>query len=284
LRSIDRGFFERGEISLNPRLCNSLLSRMIMSFIMRSRGVEEKNMAEKPIKLFATRAERYPEPSGADVALGTGRAVLAAIPLVGGSITEVLSLVLAPAVSRRRDTWLKELADGLEEAERQIDGFTIENLTQDEAFISAVIEATRSAISTHKDEKRDALLNGLLNIALHRSTDEDQQQTFLRYIEELTVWHLRILRLFQNPSKHLSTKGLGANYYMGSASQVLTDFYPELADKRELYDQIAADLASRGLVGAGFLHGMMSAQGMVAKRTSALADRFLDFIPDPLHD
>ena len=216
--------------------------------------------------------------------LEPGRAALAAIPLVGGSITEVLSLVLAPAVSRRRDTWLRELADALEEAERKIDGFTIENLIQDEAFVSAVIEATRSAISTHKDEKRDALRNGLLNIALHRSTDEDQQQTFLRYIEELTVWHLRILRLFQNPSKHLATKGLGTSYYMGSASQVLTDFYPELADKRELYDQIAADLASRGLVGAGFLHGMMSAQGMVAKRTSVLADRFLDFIADPLHD
>jgi hypothetical protein len=146
-----------------------------------------------------------------------------------------------------------------------------------------VIEATRSAISTHKDEKRDALRNGLLNIALHRSTDEDQQQTFLRYIDELTIWHLRILALFRDPPKYLAAKGLGANYYMGSASQVLEDAYPELSEKREIYDQIAADLASRGLVGsAGFLHGMMSAQGMVAKRTTALADSFLDFIADPL--
>jgi hypothetical protein len=153
-------------------------------------------MAEDPIKLFSTRAEQYPKPTEADVALGAGRAALAAIPFVGGSITELLSLVLAPAVARRRDTWLKELAEGLEEAERKIEGFTVENLTQDEAFVSAVIDATRSAISTHKDEKRDALRNALLNIALHRSTDEDQQQIFLRYIDELTVWHLRILQLF----------------------------------------------------------------------------------------
>lgn len=34
--------------------------------------------------------------------------------VVGGSITEVFSLILAPAVARRRDTWFKELADGLE--------------------------------------------------------------------------------------------------------------------------------------------------------------------------
>ena len=61
-------------------------------------------MAEDPIQLFSKRSERYPEPSDADVALGAGRAALAAIPFVGGSITEVLSLVLAPAVTRRRDT------------------------------------------------------------------------------------------------------------------------------------------------------------------------------------
>jgi len=251
-----------------------------MSFIMRVEDNRE-TMAEDPIKLFATRAERYPEPTQADIALGTGRAALAAIPFVGGSITEVLSLVLAPAVTRRRDTWLKELADGLEEAERKIDGFTVENLTQDEAFVSAVIEATRSAISTHKDEKRDALRNGLLNIALRRSTDEDQQQTFLRYIDELTVWHLRILTLFQDPPKQLTAKGVKTNYYAGSASQVLEDVYPELKGKREFYDQVAADLNSRGLVGAGFLYGMMTPQGMVAKRTTPLADAFLAFITDP---
>ena len=30
-------------------------------------------MSEGPIKLFSTRAERYPEPTEADVALGAGR-------------------------------------------------------------------------------------------------------------------------------------------------------------------------------------------------------------------
>jgi protoheme ferro-lyase len=158
---------------------------MIMSFIMRNvitlravggdrfeqvcqqsrRPQTEEAMAEDPIKLFSSRADRYPEPTEADVALGAGRAALAAIPVIGGTLTEVLSLVLAPAVARRRDTWFRELADALEEAERKIEGFTIENLAEDELFVSAVIEATRSAVSTHKDEKREALKNGLLNIA-----------------------------------------------------------------------------------------------------------------------
>jgi hypothetical protein len=234
-------------------------------------------------KVFATRAERYPEPTAADTTLGTSRAVLAAIPIVGGSITEVLSMVLAPAVARRRDAWLKELADALDAVERKVEGFNIEDLANDDAFISAVIEASRSAVSTHRDEKKTALRNALLNIALHRSTDEDQQQIFLRYIDELTVWHIRILELFREPPKYLAAKGLGKNYHMGSASQVLEDIYPELGGKRELYDQVASDLGARGLVNSpGFLHGIMSAQGMVSKRTTPLADRFLDFISDPL--
>ena len=60
-------------------------------------------MAEETIKLFATRAERYPEPDVADNVQGATRAALAAIPCIGGPITELLSMVLAPAVARRRD-------------------------------------------------------------------------------------------------------------------------------------------------------------------------------------
>jgi DNA-binding FadR family transcriptional regulator len=202
---------------------------------------------------------------------------------VGGPITEVMSMVLAPAITRRRDTWLKELADALDQMERKFDRFRIENLKDDEPFISAVIDATRTAIGTHKGEKRAALRNALLNIALHRSTDEDQQQIFLRYIDELTVWHLRILQLFQNPPLHLASKGIKTAYFMGGSSQVLEDMYPELQGRREFYDQVVADLNSRGLLNSpNFLHSMMSAQGMVEKRTTPLADALLTFIADPL--
>ncbi len=239
-------------------------------------------MADETTKLFATRSERYPEPTGADAALGISRAALAAIPVVGGSVTEVLSMVLAPAVARRRDLWLKELADALDDLEQKVDGFSIENLGQDETFVSAVIEATRSAVSTHKDEKRDALRNALLNIALHRGPDENQQQIFLRYIDELTVWHIRMLELFRDPPKYLAARGVGQNYYMGGGSQVLEDVYPELRGRREFYDQISNDLNTRGLFNSpSFLHSTMTAQGMVSKRTTPLADQFLNFITDP---
>jgi DNA-binding GntR family transcriptional regulator len=52
-------------------------------------------------------------------------------------------MVLAPAVARRRDQWLKELADGLDQLEAKVEGFKVENLQHDEEFVSAVIEASR---------------------------------------------------------------------------------------------------------------------------------------------
>ena len=70
---------------------------------------------------------------------------------------------------------------------------------------------------------------------------------------------------------------------MGGGSQVLEDVYPELKGQRELYDQISSDLNARGLFNSPhFLHTTMSAQGMVSKRTTPLADRFLDFITSPV--
>src|ERR1035441_2729815 len=91
-------------------------------------------MAEDPIKLFASRAERYPQSTEADIAQGAARATLAVIPVIGGSITEILSLLLTPAVTRRRDEWFKELADALDQLEKKIEGFKVGKLADNEAL------------------------------------------------------------------------------------------------------------------------------------------------------
>jgi hypothetical protein len=98
-------------------------------------------MTENTIKRTNTRAERYPEPAQADAVQAVARAAIAAVPVIGGTITELLSLVLSPAVERRKDEWLKELADALGELESKVEGFKIGDLQHNEQFVSAVIEA-----------------------------------------------------------------------------------------------------------------------------------------------
>jgi hypothetical protein len=123
-----------------------------------------------------------------------------------------------------------------------------------------------------------------LNVALHNSPDEYQQQTFLRYIEELTVWHLRILLLYHDVEGHFRKHPPISGQNVGGASQLLELAFPELAGRRELYDQIVNDLHSRGLMNAtsSFLHSMMSGNGAIAKRTTSTCDAFLAFITSPL--
>jgi hypothetical protein len=186
-------------------------------------------MAEEPIKLFASRAERYPQQTEADIALGATRAALAAIPVLGGSITEVMSLVLTPAIAKRRDRWFKDLAEAVEQLEDK-KSITIADLIGNEMFISAVVQATRAAIGTHQREKLEALRNAVLNIALSKSLDDEKQIVFLNLIETFSETHLELLKLFDNPAAYSAIRK------------------NELRARRTLTDPMVIDLSDRGLL------------------------------------
>lgn len=155
-------------------------------------------MPENPIKIFSKRSERYPEPDETDTIQGSARAALSAIPVIGGTITEVLSMVLAPAVSRRRDEWLKELADGLDRLEERVEGFKVEDLASNDAFVSATIQATRAATATHQKEKREYLCNVLLKVALGKTPGEELQHVFISAIDAFTASHVKVLSVLWN--------------------------------------------------------------------------------------
>lgn len=204
-------------------------------------------MAEYPIKLFATLAERYPQPTEADIALGATRAALAALPVIGGTITEVVSLVLTPTVQRRRDEWLKELADDLDRLKAKVEGFKVENLVENEAFVSATIQATLIAIGTHQQEKRAMLRNALVNIAVGKSPDEDMQHIFLRLIDEFTPSHVKILNFLWTANSRAAAANNGILPRFTSYQEVLDLLEPEFCRKAHLVQQVLTDLNRRGL-------------------------------------
>lgn len=139
-------------------------------------------MAEQPVKIFATRAERYPEPGVTNETRALVKSGLAAIPAIGGALSELIDLVISPSLARRRDDWLRELANALEALEARVEGFRLENLAGNEAFVSATIQATRIAVGTHQREKREMLRNTLLQVASGRGPAEDCS----RYISMLS--------------------------------------------------------------------------------------------------
>ena len=62
---------------------------------------------------------------------------------------------------------------------------------------------------------------------------------------------------------------------MGSPSQPLSQVYPEVSPLR---DKSINDLYNDGLMNTQSINISMTAQGMVAKRTTQLGDDFLSFL------
>jgi hypothetical protein len=185
-------------------------------------------VAENPIKLFSTRSERYPEETDGDLARKAIEKSIEAVP--GGSIlTFVFAQFLPPLLERRRDDFLKDLADAVERLEQK-GLLNPEELVRSDLFVTAVVQATRMAISNHQREKLEALRNAVINIALSRTPDEERCIVFLHLVEIFSITHFEILRLFANPGAFPPTRR------------------GELRAQRSLTDPMVLDLNERGLL------------------------------------
>lgn len=224
-----------------------------------------------------------PKSSKGDVVHAIARAGIGSLPVVGAAGVELFSQVISPPIENRRNKWMASVADGLRMLEEKVAGFHIEDLGKNEAFISTVMHASHAAIRNHQDEKLNALRNAVLNVAIGRAPSEDMQQIFLDFVDSLTPWHIRILQLFHDPPSHLKQKAIRTEqWYAAGPSTVLEAYFPEMKGERGFYDVLVRELHAKGLFENDTLHVLMTAQGMVAKRTTALGDQFLEFITSPV--
>jgi hypothetical protein len=237
-------------------------------------------MSEEPIKLFSRMSERYPEPDEGDAVYAAARSLISVLPGAGGSVNELLAFVLAPSVSRRRDNWFKDLADVIEEVKEKVEGFNVEDLGRNEAFVSATIQATRIAAGTHREEKRKILRNALLNVALGTGPDEDTQQIFLNIIDAFTASHVRVLDvLWRGPGRMTailwdqSRIPMNARNY-GSAIEVLV---PELKGQGALAEYILTDLRNRGFTQLNSLSNNFPQGGTITN----MGVQFMRFVLHP---
>ena len=223
-----------------------------------------------------------PKPSGGDTAYTLTKAGLGSIPVVGSAAAELRGLIVTPPLEKRRNEWMEEVGEALKQLEIKF-GIVIENLTDNNQFIDAAIEASQIAIRTSSTEKKEALRNALLNTALPNPPEESLQKMFLSFIDTLTVWHIKLLILFDDPLRYIEKhKVQMGGISAGAMSHLLEGAYPELRGRRDLYDLIWKDLYSRGLVNTDGLHTMMTGSGIVAQRTTMIGKAFIAFIQDPL--
>ena len=206
------------------------------------------------------------------------------VPVFGGTIAVALTVALNHKLNERRERWFSELAEAVEELRDRFEGFDPESLAENEAFVDAVVTATRIVDRTSQREKIQVLRNAVLNSALPAAPDQDIQQLYFTLIENLTPTHLRLLTLLDNPPGWFDVRPELHRPQFGMSSsrtELIKAAMPDLADEGpQMIERFYAALTDGGLVN-GALHGMMTAQGVWQPVTTQFAARFLAFICDP---
>ncbi|WP_346854884.1 hypothetical protein [uncultured Draconibacterium sp.] len=213
-----------------------------------------------------------------DITYSLTKAGLGSIPVVGAAASELLGLIVTPPLEKRRSEWMLEVGERLKMLE-ETKGILLESLKENDTFIDIVIQTTQLANKTSEEEKIKIYQNVIFNSLENHNPELAEIQIFLHLVESFTVWHIKLLVLFDNPKKWLITNGITPpELMMGSMFSVVDEAYPELKPKQKFCNLIWSDLYRAGLVNTDSLSGMMSGNGIYAKRTTEFGDKFLDFI------
>lgn len=205
------------------------------------------------------------------------KVVASAIPVFGAPVVELMNMLVTPKLQLRRDTWFQELGERIKKLEEE-GKINYEDLQKDDVFIDISMKATEVALKTHQAEKLNALRNALINTSLnYPSIDISLKQIFINYIDVFTVWHIKLLELFNNPKKY---EQQFQHISMGSLTQIIEGVYPELKGKEEFYRSICKDLYSKDLINTESVSGMMTSQGLLARRVTNMGYQFLQFIEE----
>jgi hypothetical protein len=213
--------------------------------------------------------------------LEASKAGLSLLGPPGAIAAFVLDRLAGPVVRRRHDDWCADLHERVRKLEAN------KALTEDdlkgELFADAVIAASRAAAATSSQEKRDALRNAVLNVALkHAPAEADIQQLLLRYVDELTPTHVQLLKVVSEPGSIENTFG-------GSVEKMpIEEFFPggPKAAKAAGAERFLEDLISRGLVSFEQRRQAQPALAVLRHpkwdfKATPFGRQFLDFISEP---
>ncbi len=216
-----------------------------------------------------------PGPSSADWFAGLVAAGISGIPGWWSAPAAVLfSLITAPLLNSSREEWLEDVRQELNDLRRKVEKLTPEALRDDKVFVAAMAQATIAAMRTPEPEKREALKNGIVHVAVNavvgqgssaitvRPIRSDLELMFLNMIDNFTATHLQVLR----HCAHVTSEGV-----------------EHFRRDRDLSDQAVIDLLNRGLIKDTrpyAARGRETDDALIVNRwdVSRLGEQFLRFI------
>ncbi len=176
-----------------------------------------------------------PKSSVSDTVHKIVKASLGAIPYAGSPAAELFNLIVTPPIEKRKNEWMENIGRRLSELESsQI--IILESLSNNDAFINVVLQATQCAIRNNQQEKIEALENAIINSALPDAPKEIYQQIYLALIDDLSTMHVRVLK---------ETSGIVMNT---NQEQFLNKVFTDFQQQKELYLHVWNDLMGKQLI------------------------------------
>lgn len=210
------------------------------------------------------------------------KGAVSCIPAVGGVVAELFGSVITPPLEKRRTSWMNQVADELSLLREIVTGFSWEKLKEDETFLDVFLQAGQIALRNHHAEKLVALKNAVCNSALKIDVEETQQLIFLRYIDELTVLHLKLLDLMNDPRQWEKKNDKKIPELMaGGLTHIIYNAFPELKAQAALTRLFVSDLQIRGLLQEFTIGGTMTFSGMMSPRGTEMGKVFIRYISEP---
>jgi hypothetical protein len=206
------------------------------------------------------------------------RTVAAALPAIGGRIAVVLDDVWMPRWQRNVQDCVEQLGSDLEQMAGELyeDIADLQDKLNDERVAEVFHRAAQTARVASSVATRRRCRAAVIN-SIRQPENASVNLRFVRLIDELTPVHFTLLSLLQNPSAHEEYRSAVGSILSGGA------FGPAvqaLNYSEDLLRMLSADLQRIGL--GELPSGIMSAQGLLAKRTTVLGDRFLDLVRHPV--
>ena len=201
------------------------------------------------------------------------------VPYLGGPLGVALGEFFERASTRRIEALFDDVFSRLATLESFENSLAKGALSDNETFMTVLLDAVKTCERTTSAAKFEALRNAILNSWV--STEPvDLQLIFVRYVEELTPSHLQLLTLLNDPSGFFSTNGIEwPNIYMGAKTQLVAAAMPSWG--QEFTNQLCLDLQQRGLIGNSSLGAMTTAASLATPSTTKYGAQFLKFISEP---
>jgi hypothetical protein len=166
------------------------------------------------------------------------RVLISAIPGLGGPVLEMFNALLQTPLQKRDHEWKELITNAVIELQKT-KSVRIEDLQENEKFISVLTGATIVAIKTHNQQKKEMLKNAVVNSVTNTSINDDFAALFVRYIDELTISHISLLEKMHSSANELQK------------IEKFEELYESLVSTKENKDTfkfLCEDLILRGLV------------------------------------